>query len=175
VFRETIFRLAWDNYALWGAVAAVLIPLWLAFLLRPRPRAAVRTLRDKVEDKVSGVQIADIDRMLNWLPQDGAGERRRATRRGGPPTLIRISRIPTGDPALGDEGLVLDRSSGGLCVAAERPFQEGDELYLRVEGAGPDFPWVAVTVRHGRDRGEFFLIGCEFQERLPLTVLLQFG
>jgi hypothetical protein len=174
VFSENTFRLAWDNYRLWGAVTAVLIPLWLAVLLRSR-RRTVRTLREKVEDKVSGVQVADVDRMLNWLPRDGTGERRQAVRRGGPPTTIRVSRTPTNDPTLGDEGLVLDRATGGLCIATEQPFKAGDELFLRVEGAAPDFPWVAVVVRHCRDCGGYFLIGCEFQERLPLSVLLQFG
>ena len=168
-------RLAADNwYLLLGAVAAVIIPLWLARLLRGLRPPRVLTLRDKVEAEAKRRRV-DIDQMLNWLPQDQAAERRRSTRRTGPPTAIRVAPAPTDDPGAGTEGLVLDRAPGGLCFAIEQPLATGKEVFLRVEGAEPDFPWVAVTVRHCRDCGEYFLIGCEFGQVLPLNIRLQFG
>jgi hypothetical protein len=169
MFHDTA-RLASDNwYILFGALAAVLAPLSLTVLLRPRRRA--RTLQEKVASG-SNVYGTDLDRMLHWLPQEGDGERRRALRRSGQLTRIRVARTP-GGKAVAD-GLVLDRSTGGLGFAVEQPFRKGDVVFLWV--AGGDFPRVAVTVRHCRNCGDYFQIGCEFRETgLPLTVLLQFG
>src|SRR5436189_5554770 len=118
-------RLAANNwYLLLGALAAVAIPLWCAVLLRGRNRP-VRTLRDKVAPDAHARQV-DLDRMLNWLPQEEA-ERRRAPRRGGEPTAIRVAVVPTEQPNAADEALVLDRAAGGLCLAVERPFRQGQE------------------------------------------------
>src|SRR5262249_13938305 len=138
----------------------------------------VRTLRRKVRDKFgSNTASPDFEKMINWLPQENGGERRRALRRVGPPTAVRIAttlaEAPTATTT--SEGLVLDRSTGGLCFATEREFQPGDVVFLRVTGTGTDCPWVAVVVRHCCDYEEFFLVGCEFRESLPLTVQLLFG
>ena len=113
--------------------------------------------------------------MLNWLPPSAGGERRRAARRGGPPTGVRVAVVPTSEWVATSEGLILDRSADGLCVAVERPFREGDEIYLWSEGAASDFSWVAVVIQNCRDCGGYFLLGCEFRESLPLAVRLQFG
>jgi hypothetical protein len=170
MFHDAI-RLASDNwYLLLGAFAAVALPLWLARLLRGWRAPRVRTLRDKVALSTESI---DIDQLINWLPQDSGGERRRALRRTGQPTDIRIAISPT-DKAI-DKGLVLDRATGGLCFAIEKPLREGEVLFLRAAGAAPELPWVAVIVRHCRDCGEYFLIGCQFKESLSLTARLQFG
>ncbi len=171
MFGEAAFQLAWGNPPLMGAIAAVIIPLWLAFLLRPR-RSSVRSLREKVADRVGAARAGDVDRMLNWLPPDAGDARRRSIRRGGPPTAIRVARAPTADPEGTAEGLVLDRSEGGLCVAVERPVRAGDMVYLR---AAPDSSWVGVVVRHCRDCGGYFLLGCQYPDGLPLADRLQFG
>jgi hypothetical protein len=166
-----------NAYAMVGAVAAALIPLWLAYMWRIWRRPKVRTLRVKVAEKFGGRRSKELESELNWLPPDPGADRRRALRRAGPPTPIRVAASaqqgPDAPPA--DEALVLDRATGGLCFAVECPLPAGGEAFLRVEGSGPDFPWVAVCVRHCRDCGEFFLIGCQFRDKLPLNILLQFG
>lgn len=171
-----VAELASAHPALAGAVPAGIAVACLAFvLLGRRPRTA-RSLREKVEGKAGADQDADIDGMLNWLPRDGGADRRRSPRRAGPPTPIRVAASAEEGPDTPlDEALVLDRATGGLCFAIERLLPAGAEVFLRVEGAEPDFPWVPVSVRHCRDCGEFFLVGCRFREQLPLTILLQFG
>src|SRR4051794_20284376 len=109
-----ILRLAWNNwYSVLGTLAAVALPLWLMHILRERRRRG-RTLREKVKAKFDGARGPDLERMLNWLPQEGDRERRRALRRTGPLVPVRIAAVrPDGETAAAtDEGLVLDRSTG---------------------------------------------------------------
>src|SRR4051812_31128214 len=106
---ETL-RLAWDNwYLVLGTLAAVALPLWLMHILRERRRRG-RTLREKVKAKF-GARGPDLEHMLDWLPQEGGGERRRSLRRTGPLLPVRIAAVrPDGETAAAtDEGLVLDR------------------------------------------------------------------
>ena len=117
----------------------------------------------------------DVDMMLEWLPRSSAAERRSGPRRGGPTTAVRVARPTAAGRGVTVGGLVLDRSGGGVCVAVEHPWLEGEEAYLRPEAAGPDSPWVAVAVRNCRDCGGHFLLGCEFAEGVTLTGRLQFG
>jgi hypothetical protein len=178
VFREVVQLSSNNVFLLIGAVASGVLLLGLAFLRvwRVWNRPVEPTLRQKVAAAARARRV-DVERMLNWLPADGAGERRRSPRRAGPPTPVRVAANSDEDPDDPDatiEGLVLNRSAGGLCFAVERPFREGDKLFLWVEDA-ENFPWVPIIVRHCRASEGFFLIGCEFRHSLPLTVLLQFG
>jgi hypothetical protein len=158
----------------WTAAAAALA-LLMAVLLWARKPPAVRSLREKVGDAAGGARDQDIDLALNWLPPECLGDRRRAARRGGGPTPIRVSDLPQGGRRAGDEGLVLDRSTGGLCFAAHRSFREGTWVYVRAVSAPPGSPWVGVMVRHCRGHGDHFLIGCQFLDPPPWNVLLLFG
>ena len=154
----------------WPAAAAgVALLLWA---VRPRP---VRSLREKVGDTAGGARDHDIDLVLNWLPPESANDRRRSPRRGGAPTPIRVAIFPDADPRAAEEGLVLDRSAGGLCFAAHRRFPQGVGVYVRSESAPAGSPWVGVVVRHCRDHGDHFLIGCSFLGAPPWNVLLLFG
>jgi hypothetical protein len=114
--------------------------------------------------------------MLLWLPPEQQyGDRRKAPRRADRLTAIRVAGAPRGDGRTADEGLVTDRSSRGLCFATERRYAVGTGLFVRAENAPEGTPWVAVTVRNCRDVGGYILIGCEFQETLPVGVMLLFG
>jgi len=175
MLRELPLHLSWATCLLVvGAVSAAAVPVWLAFILRSRG-GGPRSLRQKVEARSGHAQADDIDLMLNWLPRDSIGERRSAPRRGGPATAVRVARSKDFDRSATAAGLVLDRSPGGVCVAVEHPFREGEGAFLRVEASGPDSPWVAVAVRNCRDCGDHFLLGCEFAEGLTLGDRLQFG
>ena len=175
MLRDLPLHLSWVTCLLSvGAVAATAIPIWLAFILRSRG-GGPRSLRQKVAARGGHAQSDDIDMMLQWLPRDSVAERRSGPRRGGPATAVRVARSQTTCRAAAAEGLVLDRSGGGVCVAVEHPWLEGEEAYLKVEAAEPDSPWVAVAVRNCRDCGGHFLLGCEFAEGVTLTGRLQFG
>ncbi|MDB5312804.1 MAG: PilZ domain protein [Gemmataceae bacterium] len=153
-----------------GAAAGAAL---LAVLLRPGPRPA-RTLREKVGAHAGGALDEEIDRMLNWLPRDAAwSDRRRAVRRAGRPTPVRVAPAPVADARAAEEGLVLDRSTAGLCVAVHRPLAEGGRVFFRAEADGA--PWVGATVRQCRTGDDFYLIGCQFHETPPWAVLLLFG
>src|SRR5438105_1896389 len=122
---------------------------------RPRRATAARTLREKVGRTVERFRDEDIDRALYWLPRDsGGGDRRRGSRRAGPVTSIRVSEAPHTDSEV-EEGLVLDRSTGGLCFAAHRVFPEGAVVFVRAVGAPSGSPWVGVTVRHCRNCDDY--------------------
>jgi hypothetical protein len=176
VFREAVHLTPNNGVLLLGAVAAGVLLLGLAFLRRAWNRPIELTLRQKVAATARTRRVTD-ERMLQWLPPDVSGERRGGIRRAGRPTPVRVatnSDEDPDDPETTVEALVINRSTGGLCIAVEQPFRAGDKIFLWVEDA-ENFPWVPVIVRHCRDCGGYFLIGCEFRHSLPLTVLLQFG
>lgn len=157
------------------AAAAVTVGALLIFFLRGKRRPPPRTLRDKVRAARQGWE-GDTDPMLLWLPPEQQyGDRRKTPRRADRLTPIRVAGAPRGDGRTADEGLVTDRSSRGLCFASERRYGVGSGLFVRAENAPEGSPWVAVTVRNSRDAGEYVLIGCEFQEALPMSILLLFG
>jgi len=109
-----------------------------------------------------------------WLPPaKGPDERRRSVRRTGVPTAIRVS-DPRKPKKLID-GFVLDRSSGGLRLALEKPFPTGSTLQVRPSTAPDTSPWVTIIIRNCREVGDYFEIGCQFQEELPWNLLLMFG
>ncbi len=129
-----------------------------------------RSLRERVTRPDGAPPPDALDRALERVA-DG-GDRRRAARRGGPPTPVLVTRnrdVPAGD------GVVVDRSSGGLCLAADRPYLEGAALFVRPERTTDGFPWIEVVVRHCRGCRDYYLIGVEFFIRPDHDVLAEFG
>jgi hypothetical protein len=71
---------------------------------------------------------------------------------------------------------VVDRSTGGLCLAWDRQLLPGQFLSVRAANAPDSIPWVQVEVRNSRRwGGDGWLIGCQFVEQPPWNVLLLFG
>jgi hypothetical protein len=104
---------------------------------------------------------------------DSDGEKRRSLRRHGPVVIVLISdALNPGKPL---EGLVLDRSRGGLYLSVPHRIDAGSRLTVRT----PDFPnhvaSVKLLVRHCKQKGREWRIGCQFMEELPWSVLLLFG
>lgn len=102
-------------------------------------------------------------------------ERRRAIRRGGLPTPILIVDPKAGKRAKASEAYVLDRSTGGLRLAMERPVQVGSVLLAKPGNAPDDFEWVKVMIRNCREVGDYYELGCQFDTDLELSRLLMFG
>jgi hypothetical protein len=108
------------------------------------------------------------------IPTSRHDERRRSIRRTGLPTPI-VVLDPKGRRGEAAEAYVLDRSSGGMRLALEKPCGVGTVLLTRPAHAPDDFKWVKVTVKSCREVGDYFELGCQFESELELSRLLMFG
>ncbi len=73
------------------------------------------------------------------------------------------------------EAFVLDRSTGGLRLAMAKPFPTGTILHARPGNAPEESLWVAMIVRSCKECGDYYEIGCQFEQELPWSQLLLFG
>jgi hypothetical protein len=99
--------------------------------------------------------------------------KRGALRRGGNPVPVLVSDLVEPEEAI--QGLVLNRSRGGLCLSVPQPIEVGRLLAVRT----PDFPEgldpVQIRVRHCSQKGDTCHLGCQFMQTHPWSVLLIFG
>ena len=102
-----------------------------------------------------------------------ARERRDAVRRDGNPLAIVLT--DPSDEAASLEGTVLDRSRGGLLIAATEPCRVGAVLRVRPKDAPEDVAWVLIQIRHARPRNDHWLFGCAFMRKMDWSELLIFG
>ncbi len=109
------------------------------------------------------------------LPNVRNDERRRSIRRGGLPTPIIVIDSKGGKKAKASEAYVLDRSTGGLRLALERPVQVGSLLLAKPGNAPEGFQWVKILIRNCREVGDYYEVGCQFETDLELSRLLMFG
>jgi PilZ domain len=105
--------------------------------------------------------------------QGSSKEQRSAPRRPGNPVSVLISNADiTCEPV---HGLVLDRSVGGVRVFLDEEAAVGDILSIRPTEAPRLAPWVQVEVRHRRQVGHQWEIGCQFLHTPSWGVLVRFG
>lgn len=102
-------------------------------------------------------------------------ERRRSIRRGGLPTPIFIVDSKGGRRARASEAYVLDRSTGGLRIAMEKPSAVGSTMLAKPGNAPEGFDWVKIMIRSCREVGDYYELGCQFESDLELSRLLMFG
>lgn len=98
-------------------------------------------------------------------------ERRRSLRRMGNPVDVLVTETE-GEPF---EGVVIDRSTGGLCLSLPRLIAAETMLKVVACHAPEGAPALAVKVRHCRQAGDRWLCGCQFVESPPWGQLLLFG
>jgi hypothetical protein len=103
----------------------------------------------------------------------GLQDRRSSPRREGEPLKVFVA--PGLDSAEPGEGLVVNRSRGGLCLVVHKPMETGSLLRVRAAHVPDDMPWVPVYVRRCQVRGSSWKLGCQFVEKLPWSVVLLFG
>jgi len=158
--------------ALLLAIAAGLVVM-LALLVLGRRRQPAHEFRPPVTlPSSTGLGSTDWE---SPLPSSRHDERRRSIRRTGLPTPILVVDPKDGKRARAAEAYVLDRSSGGLRLALEKPYGVGLTLLARPSNAPDDFQWVRVTVKNCREVGDYFEVGCQFESELELNRLLMFG
>jgi hypothetical protein len=106
-------------------------------------------------------------------PKKKAMERRTSRRRHGSPiSLLIFDHSGTGTPK---EGKVLDRSRGGLLIAAPDFAGVGTILKVRPKNAPEDISWFPIEVRHFRKKEDRWVLGCAFAHKLSDRELLIFG
>ncbi|MFL5328294.1 MAG: PilZ domain-containing protein [Gemmataceae bacterium] len=105
-------------------------------------------------------------------PATKPDDRRNVPRREGNPTRVQMVG-PDGRQR--QHGLVLDRNSGGMRLAIERPLVSGSQLLLLAENAPQGTPWVKATVCWTKTDGKHHEVGVRFAEQVPWNILLLFG
>jgi hypothetical protein len=103
----------------------------------------------------------------------GKKERRASLRRHGNPVKVVVAN--PGSPEQPLEGLVLNRSKGGLQLSVNQSVAVGTVLGVRASEAAENLPWVQVRVKRCRQHDGTWILGCQFVESLPWSVLLLFG
>jgi hypothetical protein len=103
-----------------------------------------------------------------------ARERRISARRAGKTVKVLISNSTAqGEP---EEGVVVNRSLGGLCLELRREIPEDSVLSVRPALVSSDAPWVQVQVKHCKPRNDgAWEIGCQFVRTPSWAVLLTFS
>jgi hypothetical protein len=158
--------LSFGEPVIWLAIGSGLLILLVFLFLGRRQRRKVAIVGPNEKD--------DLNPADAWLPPSKRpDERRRSTRRTGVPTHVKVTDPKR--PKRVIEGFVLDRSSGGIRLASEKPFPTGSTLQVRPSNAPDEFPWIIIIVRSCRELGDYFELGCQFHEELPINLLLMFG
>ncbi|MEZ6141735.1 MAG: PilZ domain-containing protein [Zavarzinella sp.] len=159
-------NLSFGDPILW-LVAAVSFGIVLAFMLMSRKPVAQTYI----------IVPPDPD-----LPTDGSpppiaryDERRKSIRREGMPTPLTIFDVNAKGKTYTYEAYVLDRSSGGIKVAIDKPIPVGTFLDVRPTNAPDTFDKVSLIVRSCRETQDYFVLGCEFEKPLDISQLLMFG
>ena len=73
------------------------------------------------------------------------------------------------------DGYVIDRSTGGLKIAAQSAVAPGSTLQVRAVDAPDTVGFVTLIVRSCRKTDDHYELGCEFEKTPPWSVLLLFG
>jgi hypothetical protein len=102
-----------------------------------------------------------------------ATEKRGALRRGGNPMPVLISDQEVKEQPY--QGWILDRSTGGLCLAVGEKVQPGTIVSVRTTNAPVTIPWVQIEVKTCREVDGNWELGCRFVKVPPWSVMLLFG
>jgi hypothetical protein len=147
-----------------------------------RARATAGLPPEQPTDEVMGKLRARLpavpDALPVELPEDqlfqllGGDERRASVRRWGNPTEVHLRSALWYDRL---HGLVVNRSTGGLGIYADREIPHGTALKVRAAGAPPSVPTIQVEVRHCRKVGKGNFIGCQFSDDVPWEALAWLG
>jgi hypothetical protein len=149
---------------------------------RNRDRAAAGLPAREVTDAELGQLLAKLpalpDPRALELPEDrefelvGGSERRSGRRRWGNPTDVHLRSLLWADNM---HGLVVNRSTGGLGIFADKDVPAGTPMNVLAVEAPAYVPAVLVDVRHSLKVGKGFLLGCQFTADVPWNARVWFG
>jgi hypothetical protein len=146
-----------------GVVAVVVLTVCFIRHRRGRPAAATGPPNPLAAESA-----------LSWAPPEQSyADRRGAVRREGGPIRVTLASAAFRN-GMGD-GVVLDRSTGGLRIALSAALAPGSSVQVRATHAPDTVGFVTVIVRSCRKNGDVFEVGCEFEKTPPWNVLLLFG
>jgi hypothetical protein len=164
----------------YGQAAVLVIGALLAFIVFLRRRVLLERSRDAASpDEASGPDEIDETRpeeaKIAYDPfvHGSRREKRSAPRRRGTQVAVLV-KDEAGNSAP-RKGWILDRCSGGLGMLLEEPLAEGTLVNVRAAQAAPVIPWVEVQIRNCRQDSYGWIVGCQFVNTPPSTVLWQFG
>jgi hypothetical protein len=149
---------------------------------RNRDRAAAGLPPQEATDEELGQLLARLPAMPDpralELPEDrefelvGGAERRSGRRRWGNPTEVHLRSLLWEDNL---NGLVVNRSTGGLGIYADMDVPHGTPMQVRAVEAPAYVPAVLVEVRHSLKVGKGAFLGCQFSADVPWNVRVWFG
>lgn len=100
-------------------------------------------------------------------------ERRQFPRRWGSPVMVLVAdAMAQAQPV---EGIVLNRSAGGLCLSLPKEVEVGTTLSVRVAIAPSSTAWTPVQVKYCLLFAARWKVGCHFKQTVAEDVLLLFG
>ena len=102
-----------------------------------------------------------------------ASEQRIAFRRKGNAIDVVMNHPAVGGRHI--EGVVIDRSVGGLCLLVDRALPVETNMTIRPLNASQIVPWTEVTVKSCRESDVGYEVGCQFVKIPPWPVLMLFG
>jgi hypothetical protein len=149
---------------------------------RNQDRAACGLPPEEATEEELGEMIAKLPALAAPRPLErpedrefslsGGDERRAGRRRWGNPTEIRIT-SPDWTGSL--HGLVVNRSTGGLGILADKELAPGTLMTIRAVEAPAYVPVVWIEVRHCLKAGKGFLLGCQFTQNISWSARVWFG
>jgi hypothetical protein len=153
-----------------GGFVAILVLAFLAVNAAGRSR---RRALDPAKLATAG-NPAPGEKSLNWeTPEQSYADRRGAVRREGQPVRVMLA-ASTFRNGVAD-GYVIDRSTGGLKIAAQVAVAPGTTMQVRAADAPDTVGFVTLIVRSCRKTEDHYELGCEFEKTPPWNVLLLFG
>jgi hypothetical protein len=116
---------------------------------RPKPRFAFST---EARPGLSSPALGVLPVFKRAHDRGGPKEKRDSLRRGGSTVPVLVSDAES--PAEAVQGLVLNRSRGGLCLSLPRSVEVGRLLSVRTPNFPDDLESVRIRVRHTKQQGE---------------------
>jgi PilZ domain len=156
-----------------GVLATVLAFLVGWWLLRRREQAPRRPRPAPLPPVVDPPPRGKVDLATDPFVQGSVMDRRSALRRRGNPVAVLISNEEAESPP--EQGWVIDRSVGGLCLSVSKQFEPESIVSVRTATAPEACPWIQLHVRSCRQIGKEWELGCQFVRTPPWSVLLLFG
>jgi hypothetical protein len=147
--------------------------VWACVRWGSRTPAARPPRRGGTTDPGSSRRPAGGSGLVAVLPPGRTEDKRAHPRRTGWRVRVLISDADRQATPL--EGVLVNRSRGGLGLTSPRPAEVGAVLSVRSVRAPADTPWARVVVRRCKPKGGHWEIGCQFEDEPSLGLLTQFG